>query len=570
MSNFANAAAIAISLLFTFTANAQTLPKMTQLEIFNRCYNRLVKMPLPVSGNSKGFELVTAVRNGSKTGTQACMDLITFSQFAASGEMTNRNSDEARRVLETFHNLHISFFGTTAMGTHGNLINMTLLLKDIDEPALYFTQALFANRNPATILTSTETLRSIRESNYTAGANFTSRSIDPFHFASYPANGNPRTLSVWEHDNTARETRRLADLVFIRNYYKADMDAAVAANDTEQINQINSRINSAANTTRNIISFPLGDNLFIGQGPMLGIKSQSPLMIPVQPLRTSIAANGSTATITTNYQNHNFYWHLGGGVLGTQMYMLKNTNLGVNSIIGGTTANDTYANVPRRFTSKIFEDLLCHTLPTLNVSDVQADVDVNSNHGFRQTASCMRCHSSFDPLAGVYRNIIVGQTSGPMNNDPQLAPGRGRGSPAATLIKMESTTQNIYSLRAPTAALRFRDHTGALTNKSVSSVAQLGTELSKSGDFYRCMAKRYYHFLTGISVNLTSADAELSAAQKKHKDFVYLLGRMLQGEFKDTNERNLYQSEQRSLQGLIKVILNSDTFASRDLGTLGE
>ncbi|AHI06485.1 hypothetical protein BDW_09925 [Bdellovibrio bacteriovorus W] len=551
-------------LLFAVSGEAQV--RMSEIEIFNRCYNRFVKKPLPVSGNSKGFVLGDAVRKGQKKGAQACSELLAYADFNSSGVLANKDADEARRVIETFHGLHISFFSTPAMTTFTNLANMTILLKDIDEPALYFTQALFANKDPSTVLTANRSLRSVRESNYVADSNYATRSIATFHSASYPAAFDPRGLLVWDHNTATRDARRASDLIYIRDVaYKNQL--IEAGDDAAKKNEVTNAINGAANTTRNLMTQNIDDNRFIGHGALLGVAVQEPLMAPIQPIRTSIAANGQTAAITANYQNHDLHWHMGGGVLGSQMYMLKTTNLGVNSIIGNTSANDPYTNSPRRFTSKIFEDLLCHTLPTLTEADVRADVDAKSAHGFKQAASCMRCHSTFDPINGVYRNILVGQTGNPLNNEARFKPARERGSPILTLVKMESTTKNIYALQTPNAPLRFRDHTNNYVNTTVNSVAELGSTLAKNGDFYRCVAKRYYHFLTGVNVNLTSSDSDISVTAKKHKDFVYLLGRVLQGSLTGS-EKTSYQSKQKSLKGMIDLIINSETFSRRDLGTL--
>lgn len=556
--------ALVFLLLFAVSGEAQI--RMSEIEIFNRCYNRFVKKPLPVSGNSKGFALADAVRKGQKKGAQACTELLAYADLNSSGVLANKDTDEARRVMETFHGLHISFFSTPAMTTFTNFTNMTILLKDIDEPALYFTQALFANKDPASVLTANQSLRSVRESNYIANSNYTTRAITPFHAASYPASFDPRMLLVWDHNTATRDQRRASDITYIRDVaYKAQLEEA--GDDLAKKTAINNAIDAAANTTRNLMTQNVDDSYFIGQGALLGVQPQRSLMAPIQPIRTTITANGQSAAITTNYRNHDLHWHMGGGVLGSQMYMMKTTNLGVNAIIGNTSMNDPYTNSPRRFTSKIFEDLLCHTLPTLTEEDVRADVDSKSAHGFKQAASCMRCHSTFDPLNGVYRNILIGQTGSALNNEERFKPARERGSPILTLVKMESTTANIYALQPPSAALRFRDHTGVYVNTTVRSVAELGSTLAKNGDFYRCVAKRYYHFLTGVNVNLTSANSDLSPVAKKHKDFVYLLGRVLQGNLAGA-EKTAYQSKQKSLKGMIDLIVNSETFSRRDLGTL--
>jgi hypothetical protein len=76
--------------------------------------------------------------------------------------------------------------------------------------------------------------------------------------------------------------------------------------------------------------------------------------------------------------------------------------------------------------------------------------------------------------------------------------------------------------------------------------------------FYVCAAKRYYQFLTGVSVNVEDIGApgasQPTSAQMTQRDLVISLGRKLK--------------QDQSVQNLIYRIIDSDAF--KNIGTLKE
>jgi|GEM_PF-2460533 len=561
------------------TAGATGKYSMSPIEKFNRCYNRLVRKPLPVSGNSIGYKLSQQVVTKKISATEACMQLLEHAALDSSGVLKNRNDSEARDIFETLHNFHNSFFMGPALSYNSGYDNMTALMKDIDEPSLYFTQSLFANLPVSNVLTSATTLKSVRESNFTSpSTNFETRSISPTHHAQVAAKfpGNPRLLSVTERNTTNQASIAAEIKPLYEEIFKEEIAAAQASGIPAEITAANNLVNNQVNAYKIVKTMVLNDNEFVGQGRILGVTAQTDLTIPV-----SGSSYNNVPFDLTGFESFKLHQHWGGGILGTQMYYIKNTNLGQYVAMGGNT-NDKYVSVPRRFTSRIYQDLLCHTLPTLTEADVRNEVDVSSRHGFKTSASCMRCHASFDDLAGVYRNVMVVRSAvNRPTSQPQDIPYRELGSPvqAAMQFKIDASkvdanatlmdrVKNTFALQAPVGRLMYRDHTGALKKTDgISSVSQLGSVIAQSDDFYRCVAKRYYHYFTGIDVNLTTPDKDLDAAAKYHKTFVYNLGRILKG---DNPKNNTEKAYKQNMKALVRQILDSPTFNSRDFAITGE
>lgn len=560
---------IALTLSHDVLGSSKNL-QLSEVEKLNRCYNRFVNKPLQTSGTSLGAKLYVEVRDKKKTGSAACLALLEYAALNSSGILTNSTSEEAQAIVQTFHHLHNSFFKVNALNYSSNYHAMTLMMRDLDEPALYYTQALFGGKSVSNAVTAKESLRSIRTSNLKK-ENYKSRYMNPHHQGSYPASmvDVPR-LTVYDGDTTKYPEKEKYARDIITAGFKTLIAEAEATKDTAKLNSIKNSTNSGVNAYRIVKSFNLTDAQIIGQGALIGIQAQKALTVPIPP----IASYAGVKLNNSGDASHNLYAHPGGGILGTPMYQIKNTNLGANVPTGGA-GMDPWATVPRRFTSRLYEDLLCHILPTLKAADVTADVDAKSSHGFRNSATCMACHSSFDPLAGAFRNRVVGITSASQNSEIHTQPARSVGSPILTVreYKPDASVTNIktYALQTPTGRLMYRDHSGSLIKQTAGSVAQLGQFIADSDDFYRCVAKRYYHFLTGIDVNLYAQDTDLDAVGKKHKKLVFQMGRILKGaQYADKNEETTYKNYKQSLKMLVKFIVDSDSFSRRDLGLMGE
>jgi hypothetical protein len=267
--------------------------------------------------------------------------------------------------------------------------------------------------------------------------------------------------------------------------------------------------------------------------------------LPTPALTAELNSAISTAKLNVNINEH-----FGGGVLGSQLFILKNTNLNY-SITGGST-NDKESVVARRIPRKVFEDLLCHKMPTLSEDDVIGEVIASSPHGFRQSSSCMACHSSLDPMAYMFRNLVAYRTAD--NHLSGNSAVRAVGTVINGVQKLPvSLSSSIFALQSPVGSLNYRDHANNLVKKNVNTLDELGLELSQSHDFYRCTAKRYYEFFTGNNVNL--APRNLSEAQNTkqaqfHRNKVYLLAQRLK--------------VSQKLSSLIQEIFDSEAFTHRN------
>ncbi len=572
--HFRTVVLLGISVVISHSAHSFNNKKMPEVEKFNRCYNRFVNMPLQTTGNTLGAKLYTQVASGNKNGTTACLELLDSAQLNASGGLKAPDSQEARLIIQNFHNFHNSFFKANALNFSSAYNNMTILVRDLDEPSLYYTQALFGGKNLSNAVTSNETLKSIRTSS-TTKTNYASRNIQSLHFSSYAtynaSNKDLPLLQVREYDTTAQNSKDTYVRNIMTELFRDQLAAATAENDTTKINSIKTSINNGINRYKVGKSYILDDSHIVGQGELIGIAKRSPLIVPIPPINSS----GGVALNTDGFISHDLFSHAGGGILGSQMYMMKNSNLGANVPTGGA-GTDPFSTVPRRFTSRIYEDLLCHVLPTLSAADAAPEVDLASSHGFKQASSCMRCHSSFDPLAGVYRNTVISISGAAYNNnDIENGPAKSYGSPILTLAKLVPKAAvpatAPYAFQGTSGRLFYRDHTGALVKRSLSSIAELGQAIADSDDFYRCVAKRYYHFMTGVDVNLYAADTDLDDTGKKHKNLVFQMGRILKGTtYANNTEKTTYANYKQSLRLLVKFILDSESFSRRDLGLTGE
>jgi hypothetical protein len=318
-----------------------------------------------------------------------------------------------------------------------------------------------------------------------------------------------------------------------------------------------------ANTTTALNSYLVPDDKLISYGQLVGVKVAEPIVLPVvqmQFTRAGDTANDAdlSAAVAAKRANLNLLEHLGGGVLGSQVFILKNTNLIIGQIAGYNNKPDQL--IARRLASRVFEDLLCHQMPTLLPTDaiVKNRVIPTSEFGFRQSTSCMTCHSSLDPMAYTFRSFASYRTSPNSNVSSNALPSpeaiRGYGSSVIGMAKLPvNTASKLFTLNTPTGELNYRDHTGALVSQPVSSNIDLGQKLAQSNDFYRCVAKRYYEFFTGFKVNLSVANIipeTDTPTAKYHRKQVYDMGARLK--------------TSQNLNKLIQEILASNAFTYRN------
>jgi len=290
---------------------------------------------------------------------------------------------------------------------------------------------------------------------------------------------------------------------------------------------------------------------FAPKGELLGMQSAPPVVVnfPTNPIDKPYRPAGSV----------NLNMTLGGGLLGTQPYLLL--NIGSLSSIG-TYKTDGGLKVHRIWGKAVFKDLLCRDLPVVRVSDANSFVDSMSSIPFRTTNACTKCHASQDRISGVIRGmnvLYVGDGDETKMGDKKRG---GNFTAFHTVTKPAesswSSSPDAYYYQRPTnGQLYFRDYLGNLIDQPISSVSDLGFKMSDLDDFYICVAKRYYSYFIGVDIdNGDLGDPNhgsiLNAAEIAHRDNVIQLGLKLK------TSQNLIQ--------LITDILNLDLYKQSDFG----
>ena len=226
--------------------------------------------------------------------------------------------------------------------------------------------------------------------------------------------------------------------------------------------------------------------------------------------------------IRSNYglNNANVNQHIGGGVIGTQAYLFSN--------LGKDGFSDGGANVFRRWGKHVMEDFLCRELPALRTTDVINEVYTASTIAFKTGISCMACHASMDPLAGVLRNGRIGWTHGSPSEGSRIR-YFGLRTPTLDYADMpELIADRDFYKRPPNGRLFYRSYDGTVVKEEVVGPQALGEKMADTNDLYVCAAKRYYKFLTGITVDLADTGnintPVFTKGAKYQRDKVILMG----------------------------------------------
>lgn len=482
---------------------------LSELEIFERCFKRMVRN-IPESNDA----LWVKVQKGELKGAVACMQLFDKAKIGSSGRIASVNDVQARAILRTFNDFHGSWF-QQRVSENGQTqqIRTFGLINDLEEPQLFVTRALFAGKAYRSIVTEKTSLHGVR--------------VRP---------NDKKNASIF------RAQRLVA--------YPTELTAFT------NVNELRIAYRAGANTDREIVP----DGRIITVGELVGIKEMPIFTLDsiAVPGRTTaigspdISAEGRAAAATKVAVNENF----GGGIVGSPSFIITNANLPPG--YKATAPTDELYQTNRVLTSRVYEDLLCHQLPTLTEQDVKDMLIANSPHAFHRQKTCMVCHAQIDPMASVYRNFYVGASAARLEEEGSQQVGLA----TYAVTRFPATAgAKAYAETAPEGYVRYRPfRSDKVTTTRVTSVAQIGQALSGSKDLYECAAKRYYQFFTGIDVPLQSipanpknATAEVKAKlamDRKHQAFVLQLAKNLQSN--------------QNLRGLVNSIVSSSQFKSRD------
>lgn len=294
-------------------------------------------------------------------------------------------------------------------------------------------------------------------------------------------------------------------------------------------------------------SFPQEEGIARAQkGHIIGFREQSPHYV------SSARSIFTTGIIDENI--YNIFENLGGGVLGSQSYLMLNagTNKGILS--------DGGIRLIRNFPNRIFKHFFCRDLPVIEPRDSLDSIsETFSSLTFKNHNSCMQCHASIDSMAKGLRNIQYTAVN-PEATGQRLLPFMkkylGELAPSEDPHAWPDKDPSFYK-RAPLGRLFYRDLNGNLVNKYFEGISELGSLLSQQDNVYACTASRYFFFLTGIRVHLDSIENEnyrstLSSKDLLYRKFILELGQKLK--------------QDQSVQLLIKRIINSKAFIEPGIG----
>lgn len=246
--------------------------------------------------------------------------------------------------------------------------------------------------------------------------------------------------------------------------------------------------------------------------------------------------------------------HWGGGVIGSQVYMLQ--NIQGNSISyktdGGVSSN-------RKWSRSVVQDFLCRELPVLRDQDVGDYVLGESSLSYRNSKGCVKCHTTIDPMAATTRNVQYIRSGRFYDNGGSYGFLYKRDTTAEDASYFPEEPDSSFYARPTKGHLMLRTYDGELVYKPVANVEELAQELIKLNDPYVCMAKRYFEYFTGISVDMSDIKdpsnnnfPSLSASEQAYRDMVIKLGLKLK--------------EDKDPKNLIKNILNHSVYKLEDYG----
>jgi hypothetical protein len=218
--------------------------------------------------------------------------------------------------------------------------------------------------------------------------------------------------------------------------------------------------------------------------------------------------------------------HFGGGLIGLQPYLLQTIQANVFN-----PNPDGGVNTMRRWSRAVLHDVLCRDLPAVRVTDGDNFVSASSSITFRNSSSCVKCHTSMDRMAGVVRGVQYTQRAGRFfsKGHSSFIEQRTIDRPDADIFPTEPDPD--FGRRPTKGRLYYRTHNGVLVNRAIVNVQDLGNKIAAEADMYHCMAKRYYQYFTGIKADIGDISdpdhAFLSAEEVAVRNIVINLGKDL-------------------------------------------
>ncbi len=506
-----------VGIFITQNILAEDVQYLTNTEHFAKCYAKLTDHPADPTSN-----LYMQVLQGTLTPVDACMSVFDKAMFSPSSRrLRDANDPIAKAIVQNFHRFHLSWL---TIPFSQNIDASIFSLLDNDEPALYITEALFMNRHYKYIVTANQSLRGVRET-----SNPDTYMLNNINFTNRQLVVGPMKTTVTEPDP-------------LKNYYEIK-------------------------GTR------------VSVGPLIGVQD-TPSLVYQLPLSHRSDIPLTEATLPSRRlpaTTYDISSHPGGGVIGSSTTFL-NARESVSMPDGGLY-------VHRRLSNNFFYDFMCSKLPTFKDSDPQVVAELSkfakSDIPFRKSATCVACHLTLDNFAHTGRNIISTRGLNPTFRR-QLADA---GLVAPTNLEMVHhyppvkaalvdpiDKDTLYHRRQPDGRLIYRNYAGNLVNQDVRGLSAMGAAVAAQDDIYMCAAKRYYNFLTGVSIPLDPIP--LDTITKKPKDpsnnFIFYHRQKIVSLGATLKKGTDVEGKPWNLRNLVREIIKSNAFRAKNPAVVGD
>ena len=254
----------------------------------------------------------------------------------------------------------------------------------------------------------------------------------------------------------------------------------------------------------------------------------------------------------------------GGGRIGNPSYLILNMAYGYR-VVGLLMRNYGGATLPRRWSKSVLKDFLCRDIPVIRGSDTLSYLQPASTNAFRSNPTCASCHVTIDGMSGVIRNLSIHTAADRRANmsagqaesflvgkhpSAQVTPAFRRSNDNYVVDDPSDVFTVDYNTnflnRVPNGRFVYRNYRDELTDVPVVGLEELGQKLTEQDDFYVCAAKRYFEAFTGVSIPMVVDGLNLSEEAASTRQSVIQMG------------LDLKQSQ--NLRTLIRAILMSDAY----------
>lgn len=510
------------------------------------------------------------VKNGSINGVEACRRLLSQASLI-NGELQTQNSNSyevGKKVLASFLTLGNSLFETVASKDFADS-PLSRYVYDINDRSYYLLLAMFsANSSGASdynfkkIFTDSVTYRAKRENSSNSG-HFIHR-VQVFGASNldapvipYPMCGERNSWSTCSSFENNYAT--LSNEVFAVSGVDVSSGFLVPTMPTQKIRENEELFDISLYGHNGINDFfgqydnnrlDFSSNDIAHTGELVGVVPKESFSIPsvfMQRINDSDGYYrnylGPAFMQPYPFPINNIHDNLSAGLLFTpnsqQSMQVDEENIFVQNGL---------EKVPRRWSEGFFKDFLCRDIPVIRVQDAAVHVEAVPNQivGFRNSASCMRCHASMDNLAYIGRNYRLKRASPRGGESVYINQFLHPTFPQETSVP--STPDKFFVVRPASGQFRFRDLYGnyhdvqlsSNTNEPKKAFKELGEYLANNlDDSYACLVSKYFTHFTGLEVSFFDPgdpDApQLDSRQLAIQNYIVNLGKRLKtdGRLKD-------------------------------------